>query len=48
MNIEVCVHSLMGFYKYVAVVDLDELIVPMKYYNLPAMIQSITKYLIKI
>ena len=43
MNIEVCVHSLMGFYKYVAVVDLDELIVPMKYYNLPAMIQSITK-----
>ena len=40
MNIEVCLQSLMGFYKYVAVVDLDELIVPQTQNSLPDFIKS--------
>ena len=38
MNIEVCVHSLLGHFKYVAVVDIDEMIVPRNQGNLPQLL----------
>lgn len=44
MNIEICLHSLMGHFVFVGVVDIDELIVPKKgFMNIP----SLLNYLIR-